>query len=295
LIQVYKPASTLYNSLFVFLTFAVQTRTTLMPLLLISRPFADASFGLWQIAEDEAFFRNDMPLAAQEEAELAAHHNPLRRLEWLAGRWLLHKLTDVPQRLQLAKDAFSKPFFPENQHLACSLSHSKGIVGALIVESDKLKVTSTKLKVASDKQQVASDKQQVASDMLHIAGQASTVNGQLSIGCDIQVVIEKMTRIAHKFLNEPEKAYVESRPKAEYLQLLHLFWTAKESLYKAYGLKELDFRKNLFVDHIEWDGQTGTGSGRVEKGAFQQEFQLIFNKIEVFEKTELIWTVAFDC
>lgn len=237
-----------------------------MPLLLISRPFADASFGLWQIAEDEAFFRNDMPLAAQEEAELAEHHNPLRRLEWLAGRWLLHKLTDVPERLPLAKDAFSKPFFPENQNLACSLSHSKGIVGALIVESGNLQV----------------------------AGQASTFSGQLSIGCDIQMVIEKMARIAHKFLNEPEKAFVENRPKPEYLHLLHLFWTAKESLYKAYGLKELDFRKNLFVENIEWDGQSGTGTGRVEKGTFQQTFQLIFNKIDISEETELIWAVAFD-
>lgn len=251
-----------------------------MPLLLITHPATDASFGLWQIAEDEAFFRNDMPLSAQEEAELSEHHNPLRRLEWLAGRWLLHKLTDVPERLPLAKDAFSKPFFPENEHLACSLSHSKGIVGALIVASSEL--------------QVSRNKSQVANSVLEMPGQASSANNQPSIGCDIQVVIEKMARIAHKFLNEPERAFVESRPKAEYLQLLHLFWTAKESLYKAYGLKELDFRKNLFVDQIEWDGQSGIGTGRVAKGAFQQVFQLIFNKIDIPEQTELIWTVAVD-
>ncbi|HAD12651.1 MAG TPA: hypothetical protein DCF33_09450, partial [Saprospirales bacterium] len=105
-----------------------------MPLLLVSKPFPNASFGLWQIAEEEDYFRADLPLSKDEETEFARHQNPLRRLEWLAGRWLLHKLTDEPERLPLAKDAFSKPFFPENQHLGCSLSHSKGTVGVLIVD-----------------------------------------------------------------------------------------------------------------------------------------------------------------
>ena len=228
-----------------------------MPLLLITRPFPDASFGLWQIAESEEFFRVDLPLSIEEETELAKHHNPLRRLEWLAGRWLLHKLTDAPQRLPLAKDAFSKPFFPDNQHLACSLSHSKGTVGAYIV---------------------------------HNSGAENKT--QQFIGCDIQVLTEKMPRIAHKFLHESEKAFVESRPGAEYFDLLHLFWTAKESLYKAYGLKELDFRKNMLVENIQWDGQYGEGTGSVEKGGFLQEFQLIFSKIILPDEREMITAVC---
>ncbi len=81
-----------------------------MPLLLTTHPFPDTAFGLWQIAEEEAFFRDEMPLTAAEETELAKLKN-IRRMEWLASRWLLHKLTGAPQRLPLAKDAFSKPFF----------------------------------------------------------------------------------------------------------------------------------------------------------------------------------------
>ena len=105
-----------------------------MPLLLTTHPFLDTTFGLWQIAEEESFFREELPLSREEEAEITRLKNDLRRHEWLASRWLLHKMTGAPQRLPLAKDAFSKPFFPENQHLACSLSHSHGIVGALIVQ-----------------------------------------------------------------------------------------------------------------------------------------------------------------
>jgi len=242
-----------------------------MPLLRTTHPFPDAIFGLWQIAESEEFFRTDLPLSASEESDLSQHQNPLRRLEWLAGRWLLHKLTDAPERLPLSKDAFSKPFFPENQDLACSLSHSKGNVGALIVHSQKSTVKSQQPTVKS---------------------QRSTVNSQQSIGCDIQVLTEKMSRIAHKFLNDAEKDFVKTRPFDEELELLHLFWTAKESLYKAYGLKELDFRKNLFVTKIQWDGLQGEGLGRVEKGDFRQEFQLIFSKVVLPEETELLSAVC---
>jgi phosphopantetheinyl transferase len=235
-----------------------------MPLLLTTHPFPSATFGLWQIAESEGFFRADLPLSSAEESDLAQHQNPLRRLEWLAGRWLLHKLTDAPQRLPLAKDAFSKPFFPENNHLGCSLSHSKGSVGALVVNRHSS------------------------------LGHSSFLNSPPSIGCDIQVLTQKMPRIAHKFLNEAEKYFVESRPETENLDLLHLFWTAKESLYKAYGLKALDFRENIFVEITLWNGLNGEGIGRVEKGDFRQEFQLIFTKIVMPGEDELVTAVCME-
>jgi 4'-phosphopantetheinyl transferase len=239
-----------------------------MPLLLSAHPLPDAAFGLWQIAEREDFFRADLPLSAAEEAELAQHRIPLRRLEWLAGRWLLHRLTGAPQRLPLAKDAFSKPFFPENQQLACSLSHSQGTVGALVFE-------------------------QKPSNLASKNGQLTTDNpNPSSIGCDIQRLTHKMPRIAPKFLSASEKWWLESRPEAEQFDLLHLFWTAKESLYKAYGLKELDFRKHIFVENVAWDGQNGHAKGRIEKGNFEQAFRLLFQKIGLPDGGELLWAIA---
>lgn len=238
-----------------------------MPLLLISRPFADTTFGLWQIAENEAFFLRELPLNPSEITELAEHQNPIRRLEWLAARWLLHKLSDAPQRLKLAKDAFSKPFFPENQQLSCSLSHSKGHVGALLVgkwEAEQPEVPPAQSNLA-----------------------------QRGGGCDIQVVTPKMWRLAHKFLNETEQIYVDGQPSSAQLDLLHVFWTAKESLYKVYGLKRLDFRRNLLVEIHHWDGQSGQGRGIVHKGAYRQDCSLVFHKTHLPEEGELIWTVAY--
>lgn len=232
-----------------------------MPLLLITRPFSDTTFGLWQIAEDEAFFLSELPLNPSEKTELSDHHNPLRRLEWLAARWLLHKLSDAPQRLNLAKDAFSKPFFPEDQYLSCSLSHSKGHVGALLV-----------------------GKWDTAPQPL---------TAQQGGGCDIQVVTPKMWRLAHKFLNKTEQKFVDEQPKTTQLELLHIFWTAKESLYKVYGLKRLDFRKHLLVEINAWDGQSGHGRGSVQKDDYRQDCSLVFQKTNLPEEGALIWAVAY--
>jgi 4'-phosphopantetheinyl transferase len=227
-----------------------------MPLLLVSKPFPNASFGLWHIAEEEDYFRADLPLSPDEEAEFARHQNPLRRLEWLAGRWLLHKLTDEPERLPLAKDAFSKPFFPENQHLGCSLSHSKGTVGALIVDRGD------------------------ASETPH------------ALGCDIQRKTVKMSRLSHKFLNEPEQKFVDQFPLDDQLALLHLIWNAKESLYKAYGLKELDFRRHILVQPFEWDGMQGRGAGYIEKGTYRQSFRLIYGQLILPDEEALFYAIA---
>lgn len=228
-----------------------------MPLLSVAHPFSGATFSLWQIAEQEDFFREDLPLSTAESAELDNLQHPVRRLEWLAGRWLLHKTTGAPQRLPLAKDAFSKPFFPENQHLACSLSHSRGCVGALVVTRDE-----------------------------------QSESAPLT-GCDIQMFTEKMTRIAPKFLRESEKNLLKTHPSGDHIALLHLFWTAKESLYKAYGLKALDFREHIRVDDIEWDGQGGQGRGAVEKAAFARNFQLFFGKT-IPGEASLFWAICVE-
>ncbi|MBP6825303.1 MAG: 4'-phosphopantetheinyl transferase superfamily protein [Saprospiraceae bacterium] len=218
-----------------------------MPLLLATHPFPETSFGLWQIAEEESFFRKELPLSVEEEAELANLKN-IRRLEWLASRWLLHKLTGAPQRLPLVKNTFAKPFFLDNPDLFCSLSHSHGIVGALLARQN--------------------------------------------VGCDIQVLVEKMPRLAPKFLNEAEMTFINRHTASVQFDLMHVFWTAKESLYKAYGLKELDFRGHMHLDPFEWQGTGGTSTGWVNKAEVRQAYRLRFEKIDLPEAGALMWTVC---
>ncbi|MBL7798931.1 MAG: 4'-phosphopantetheinyl transferase superfamily protein [Saprospiraceae bacterium] len=223
-----------------------------MPLLFIRHIALDSgqvrTFGVWQIAEDERYFREDLHLTPEEEEDLARYKG-IRRLEWLAGRRLLHLLTGADVRLPLGKNAFAKPFFLHRPELHCSLSHSHGIVGAMLAEE--------------------------------------------VCGCDLQVLVDKMPRLAGKFLHRDEDSFLHTFPTTTRFDLLHVFWTAKESLYKAYGLKELDFRDHLRVEPFEWTGQSAETTGWVQKDNFRQAYRLHFEKTGLPDDTgAFVWTIC---
>ena len=208
------------------------------------------AFGVWQITEEEAYFRNDLPLTAEEETDLARYKG-IRRLEWLAGRWLLHKLTGAEARLPLGKNAFAKPFFLHRPELHCSLSHSHGIVGAML------------------------------------AGGVC--------GCDLQVLVEKMPRLAGKFLHVEEEAFLQPFSASDRFDLMHVFWTAKESLYKAYGLKELDFRSHMRLTPFEWSGFQAEADAWIRKAGFEQYYRLYFEKTGMPDEAgAFVWTVCME-
>lgn len=58
-------------------------------------------------------------------------------------------------------------------------------------------------------------------------------------GIDIQLIVEKIESIAHKYIDAEEKI-----PSPRLLGL-HIIWGAKEAAYKAYGRKKLDFKSNM--------------------------------------------------
>ncbi len=220
-----------------------------MPVLLASHPFEQATFGLWQIAEPEAFFRDRLPLAQDEERDLAPLKG-IRRAEWLASRYLLHLLTGENERLPLAKTAFAKPFFLDKPDLHCSLSHSHGIVGALLAP--------------------------------------------VECGCDVQVFVDKMPKLAHKFISPEEFEFVNAFPVMEQFELFHAFWTAKESLYKTYGLRELDFRRHIGLDSFLWPASPAETTGWIAKDNYCQPFSLLLEKHTLPDEHHLMTAVCFQ-
>lgn len=59
------------------------------------------------------------------------------------------------------------------------------------------------------------------------------------IGLDIEKIDERINRVSRKFLNENEQLFAESKLSKT------LIWSAKESVYKWYGKKELDFKEHM--------------------------------------------------
>lgn len=226
-----------------------------MPLLFSRHPVPEATFAVWQITESESFFRERLPLSQTEQAELDTLSG-IRRLEWLACRWLLHTITGSARRLPLAKDAFSKPFFTDRPDLFCSLSHSHGLVGALF----------------------------------------ATCNG----GCDLQMEVTKMPRIAPRFLNEEESTLIAGYDHPGQIALFHLYWTMKESLYKGYGLKEVDFKNHFRITAFDWNGDAGTTAAAVIKDGIERHYQLYFGRHHTATASDIepgmpfYWTVALS-
>ncbi len=201
-----------------------------MPLSFIKPVGSDTDLGFWYIKEEESFFLSQMDLTAAEETRLEQIKGN-RRLEWLAGRWLVHCLTKSEKRLLCEADKFGKPHLVNTSH-EISLSHSSGQVVTAIMSKQP-------------------------------------------VGIDVQKLVPKIERIAHKYMR-PEETNSLGAFKMEHL---HIYWGAKESLYKAYGRRQLDFIKHIHIEPFAYQAK-GTCRGWVKKDKFQKEYQISFEQIE---------------
>lgn len=72
------------------------------------------------------------------------------------------------------------------------------------------------------------------------------------VGVDIERIDSKVNRIASKFMSGNELSFAGSKPQSE---LLHVYWGAKEAMYKLEGRKGLVFKKQLHVAPFVYTGQ----------------------------------------
>src|SRR5882762_9607095 len=90
---------------------------------------------------------------------------------------------------------------------------------------------------------------------------AAIVSKDRRVGIDIETPVEKIEKIANKFLNNDEKkifskavpldntqySIFNSQLLTPDSQLLTLLWSAKESVFKWYGDGGVDFRENILL------------------------------------------------
>ncbi len=103
---------------------------------------------------------------------------------------------------------------------------------------------------------------------------AIIVNENESTGIDIELVRDKILNIRHKFMSESELADTKDD-----IEKLMLYWAAKETLYKIYGLKEVDFIKNLFVNPFT-KHNLGTIIGHIRLTGFEASFELNYQFVD---------------
>lgn len=121
----------------------------------------------------------------------------------------------------------------------------------------------------------------------HSHGLCAAMTAPVPCGIDVQKIVGKIERLAPRFLSETEMAGIENSLK---LLHLHLFWGAKESLYKAYGRKELDFREHIPIAPFTPNPAGGTCSGRVFKDGFESGFDIRYSVLE----DDFVWVYALQ-
>ena len=69
------------------------------------------------------------------------------------------------------------------------------------------------------------------------------------VGIDIQLMSPKLENMAWRIMNEDKFTSLDTEHRLEHL---HVYWGAKESLYKAFGKRELHFKNNLIVTPFDF-------------------------------------------
>ena len=123
----------------------------------------------------------------------------------------------------------------------------------------------------SGKPSINSDLSISISHSNHMA--AIVFSGSSRIGIDIELKASKILNIQDKFLNESEKLKKEFQSDVDYLIMI---WTAKESIYKALGIKRVSFSDDIIIKNIS----DNKGEGYYERGKEKDKFDLIFFSID---------------
>ena len=95
----------------------------------------------------------------------------------------------------------------------------------------------------------------------------------IKAGIDIEHKENKIINIQNKFLNDSEKLENGYQSNVDYLTMI---WTAKESIYKALGIKGISFSDNIIIKNIN----KNKGHGYYINGKEKYKFDLIFFSID---------------
>ncbi len=103
-------------------------------------------------------------------------------------------------------------------------------------------------------------------------------DSQKVTGVDIQVIRDNIASLKNKFMSdqEIEEAAINYYANSSFL---HVYWGAKETLYKIYSKGQLNFKKDLYVHPFVYNGK-GVITAEIIKKDYQRIYYLWYEKIE---------------
>jgi phosphopantetheinyl transferase len=103
------------------------------------------------------------------------------------------------------------------------------------------------------------------------------------VGIDIEFISPKVLRITSKFMH-----WAEFREAGDQPDKALIYWSAKETLFKLYGKKQLIFKEHILIEPFEiiWPG---TLTGRIETPDFGRSYTIHYEK-----RNNYIFTYCLD-
>ena len=109
----------------------------------------------------------------------------------------------------------------------------------------------------------------------HSAYLAAAIAAPRPAGIDVQRLVGKIDRLAHRFMGPEELASLEPATR---LYHLHVYWGAKEALYKAYGRRRLDFREHIFITPFAYNPAGVRFHGRIAMDGFSADYDVRYEQ-----------------
>ncbi|TKK71785.1 4'-phosphopantetheinyl transferase superfamily protein [Ilyomonas limi] len=209
--------------------------------------------GIWKIEEDEHFFLQKVPFPAQVT-------HPNKRLQHLAGRYLLQYLFPLfPYNDILIADT-RKPYLPQEQ-FHFSISHSGNYAAAIVSKHERVGID---IELYSPKTELIKNK--------------FLTEGELHLVKANKVDVSKASTVINQL---PPVNYQLSSQN----QLFTLCWCCKEAVYKYWGAGGIDFKKHICIQHIN------TVKQQMDV-LFTKEITQLIIHYSLFDELCLAWTVS---
>lgn len=105
----------------------------------------------------------------------------------------------------------------------------------------------------------------------HCKGYAAVaVSDTHPIGIDIELIQERIAKVAHKFLHKEEKLLIDGLAPSLQLKQMGFNWAAKEAMYKMYEQNGIDFSEHFKIPALALEAYGNLNAIINHQGATKQ-------------------------
>jgi len=122
----------------------------------------------------------------------------------------------------------------------------------------------------------------------HSKHRVAAIISDVIVGIDIQRQEDKISRIQHKFISVAEHKMIDMQHLED---CYHIFWGAKECMYKAYGKREIEFREHMHLYPFRYFSHQLELKGWLRKNEVFQNYNLYTDKLDDYY---LVYSILED-